>query len=74
MSHTPLPRTTRLHTTHTISVFDFRVQGLTNWDFDVFSFAERTQGHPLITMTIALLELHNLLVGGVMPTVWCIRA
>ena len=50
------------------------MQGLTNWDFDVFSFAERTQGHPLITMTIALLELHNLLVGGVMPTVWCIRA
>mmetsp|Transcript_22213 Transcript_22213/g.61423 ORF Transcript_22213/g.61423 Transcript_22213/m.61423 type:complete len:442 (+) Transcript_22213:85-1410(+) len=33
------------------------------WDFDVFDFGQRTQGNPLISMTIALLELHNLMEG-----------
>eukprot|EP00983_Pelagomonas_calceolata_P101975 1158754-Pelagomonas_calceolata.AAC.2 len=34
------------------------------WDFDVFDFGQRTQGNPLISMTIALLELHNLMVSA----------
>lgn len=34
-----------------------------SWDFDVFAFGRLTQGHPLVTMTIALLEVHDLLVG-----------
>ena len=38
-----------------------RLQAL-SWQFDAFKFDRRTQGHPLINMTIALLELHNLMV------------
>jgi len=34
------------------------------WDFDVFDFGEKTQGNPLVSMTIALLELHNLMVSA----------
>lgn len=34
------------------------------WDFDVFQFGQSTRGQPLATMTIALLELHGLMVRG----------
>jgi len=33
-----------------------------DWDFDIFQLAERTQGHPLFAITIALLESEGLLV------------
>lgn len=34
-----------------------------SWHFNIFEFAQLTQGNPLITMTLTLLETHELLVS-----------
>lgn len=38
-------------------------QNLFSWDFSVFEFGLLTRGHPLITMTVSLLEHYELLDG-----------
>lgn len=35
-----------------------------SWQFNVFDFGSQTRGHPLITMTVTLLEYFELLVRG----------